>query len=170
MAKRKIIEIKENGEINALIDRRGNKERKRSISDLDKKNGYYHVNLSIHGKMIKALAHRVTWTYFKGRIPEGYQINHKDGNKGNNDINNLEIVTASENVLHARDVLKTFQDWRGEKNYRAKLTLKEARSIRRMRKKSLKVSEILKKINYKVSKAQIHNIINNKFWKEDELV
>lgn len=38
---------------------------------------------------------------FIGEIPEGMVINHKDGNKHNNNIENLEIITNIENIHHA---------------------------------------------------------------------
>ena len=39
-----------------------------------------------------AVMHRFVWTYINGPIPEGYVIHHKDGNKLNNDISNLELL------------------------------------------------------------------------------
>jgi hypothetical protein len=50
--------------------------------------------------------HRVVYELFVGEIPEGLHINHKDGNKANNHVGNLEVVSASENAIHARRVLK----------------------------------------------------------------
>ena len=41
--------------------------------------------------------HRLTWEAFNGPIPEGLQINHKDENKSNNSLVNLELVTPSQN-------------------------------------------------------------------------
>ena len=38
---------------------------------------------------------------FIGLIPEGMEVNHKNGIKTDNSIDNLEIVTPSENTLHA---------------------------------------------------------------------
>lgn len=38
---------------------------------------------------------------FCGPIPEGMVINHKDGNKRNNALTNLELTTESKNQLHA---------------------------------------------------------------------
>jgi hypothetical protein len=46
-------------------------------------------------------AHRMVWEAVHGPIPEGLQINHKNGVKTDNRIENLELVTASENTAHA---------------------------------------------------------------------
>ena len=44
----------------------------------------------------------ITMTFF-GECPEGKEVNHKDGNKLNNYITNLEYVTRLENVKHCHD-------------------------------------------------------------------
>jgi DNA-binding transcriptional regulator YiaG len=40
--------------------------------------------------------------FFHGEVPEGLVINHKDGDKTNNRISNLEAVTPYENAVHGR--------------------------------------------------------------------
>lgn len=40
--------------------------------------------------------HRYVWEKENGQIPEGYEIHHRDGNKSNNHISNLELLTAKE--------------------------------------------------------------------------
>ena len=47
------------------------------------------------------LVHRMVWQAFIGEIPYKLQINHMDGKKDNNNLTNLEVVTASENQRHA---------------------------------------------------------------------
>ena len=42
------------------------------------------------------MLHRMVFIHYNGEIPRGYCIHHKDGNKGNNDISNLECVKRSE--------------------------------------------------------------------------
>lgn len=63
--------------------------------------GYAVVSSSVMGKTDSV--HRVVFKTFVGEIPDKLQINHIDGNKLNNHITNLEVVTASENVRHAFD-------------------------------------------------------------------
>lgn len=46
-------------------------------------------------------AHRMIWESVHGPIPSGLQINHINGIKSDNRIANLELVTPSENGLHA---------------------------------------------------------------------
>lgn len=48
-----------------------------------------------------AVVHRMIWEHVHGPIPDGMQINHINGNKSDNRIQNLELVTQSENALHA---------------------------------------------------------------------
>lgn len=66
--------------------------------------GYQNVHLS--GKT--CYLHRIVAGSFWDDDPAGYDINHLDGNKQNNDIRNLEICTRQENIIHAfRTGLKT---------------------------------------------------------------
>ena len=46
--------------------------------------GYRYVSVTVDRKQIAVPAHRVVWTALNGPIPEGLEINHKDGNKANN--------------------------------------------------------------------------------------
>ena len=45
-------------------------------------------------------AHRLIWLYHNGSIDENLQIDHIDGNKNNNSIENLRLITAQENCYN----------------------------------------------------------------------
>lgn len=45
--------------------------------------------------------HRIVWEAFNGEIPKGYQIDHLDANPSNNALDNLALVTGSENCKKA---------------------------------------------------------------------
>lgn len=53
-------------------------------------------------------AHRLVWETFNGVIPKGMDVDHKDGNKHNNRLENLQLLTRKENILkwHRVDKLK----------------------------------------------------------------
>lgn len=46
----------------------------------------------------RVLVHRLIYETFKGRIPKGMQVDHIDGDKQNNALNNLQILTPEENI------------------------------------------------------------------------
>lgn len=46
----------------------------------------------------KKLVHRLVWQAFNGKIPQKLQVDHIDANKQNNRLDNLQLLTPSENV------------------------------------------------------------------------
>ncbi|MED1287338.1 HNH endonuclease [Bacillus mycoides] len=68
--------------------------------------GYERINLMKHRKLKQVFVHRLVAEAFIEVIKEGLYVNHIDGNKTNNRVENLEIVTQRENVRHSIDVLK----------------------------------------------------------------
>lgn len=68
----------------------------------DKGDGYMTVNLYKAGERHRAhLVHRLVATHFMPTDDTSLVVNHKDGNKENNDVSNLEWVTRKENIRHA---------------------------------------------------------------------
>ncbi len=65
-------------------------------------NGYQYVNLTNNGVHQKRYIHRLVLTAFIGEVP-GMECNHKNGNKLDNRVSNLEWVTHSQNARHAHD-------------------------------------------------------------------
>ena len=63
--------------------------------------GYYRTDLYADGKRTTKRIHRIVGEAFISNPSNKSQINHKDGNKLNNRIDNLEWVTPSENMIHA---------------------------------------------------------------------
>lgn len=64
--------------------------------------GYPIVVISnLQHKRVTTTIHRLVAKYFCEGYQEGLVVNHKDGNKLNNDYTNLEWISQSENVKHA---------------------------------------------------------------------
>jgi hypothetical protein len=63
--------------------------------------GYFAIGLRINNKTSTAFIHRLVATRFLVCLCETFVVNHKDGNKTNNNIGNLEWVSRSENGKHS---------------------------------------------------------------------
>ena len=55
---------------------------------------------------IDKFVHRVVYETFIGKIPHGKVINHINGNKQDNSLQNLEAISPSDNRLHSIETLK----------------------------------------------------------------
>lgn len=107
-----------------VISKKTNKPRAFGVS----RGGYYFVTYTSPTGTKNKHVHRLVAESFIGQIPEGYCVNHKDGNKKNNRLENLEIVTFSENIRHAvRTGLKCGDA--GESNSMSKLSNDEATQL-----------------------------------------
>lgn len=96
--------------------------------------GYLQVRAMYDKKRSNALAHRLIYLHFHGPIPDGMTVNHKNGIKNDNRPSNLELMTDSEQQMHARRILKVGRlDQSGERNAMAKLTLENVKEIRQRR-------------------------------------
>lgn len=89
---------------NYAIDSQGmvwNIKRSKSISRFKDNTGYYQSELSRDGKKYKRRIHSLMAQTYLTKPFEKACVNHKDGNKLNNEISNLEYVSNSENTRHA---------------------------------------------------------------------
>ncbi len=91
------------------------------------RNGYYMTSGQYENKMYYFMEHRVVWVWNNGPIPAGYVINHKDYNRANNRLENLELMTQKENTEYSRP---NFNPKRGENNKNAKFSDRQASAIR----------------------------------------
>lgn len=64
----------------------------------DSNHYYLKVNLYKNGVGKPFYIHRLVYETFVGEIPEGMQVNHIDENKENNRVDNLNLMTPSQNI------------------------------------------------------------------------
>jgi hypothetical protein len=65
--------------------------------------GYYRVTVTPEGRgRTSNVAHHIVWWLHGQEIPEGYEIDHKDGDEGNNRFSNLRAVTKAVNGRNKR--------------------------------------------------------------------
>ena len=122
--------------------------------------GYW---LSVKQHTAARLTHRLVADAFLGPIPDGIQVNHKDGDKENCHVSNLEIVTNSENRIHSYRVLGIKPNaGRGVRNANARINQSQADEIRALHVKG--ESYRLLGIRFGVSKQSIASIIKRKTW------
>lgn len=104
------------------------KEKIRSLSLT--KDGYVKLRLSYCGKDVTKKVHRLVAEAFIPNVEHKETVNHKDGNKLNNCVNNLEWADRSEQMYHAyKHALK--KPTKGTENVQSKLTEEQVKEIRK---------------------------------------
>lgn len=126
--------------------------------------GYPCVDLRIGGKKVKGLIHRLVAEAFIPNPENKPCVNHRDGNKLNNHVSNLEWCTYSENMKHAVALgLNANPAFSGEKHPMHKLTADNVRRIRFLHEGGVPSPDIAREFG--ITKEQVYNIIKGKHWK-----
>jgi hypothetical protein len=126
------------------------------------KSGYVHVVICINKLNKTVKVHRLVALAFIQNTENKHSVNHINGIKYDNRVENLEWVTHSENIIHAyKTGLK--KGIRGNKSHLSKLTIKEVEKIRLIHSEG-KISQ--KKIGemFNISQAQVYRIIKKINW------
>lgn len=118
-----------------------------------------YLSVKIHG--ITKQVHSLVNFAFRGKISRGHHIDHIDGNKLNNRLNNLEEVTHSENIRRAYSL--GLRCSKGDRSNRAILCSREIPKIKQMREKGFTNKEIASK--YGVHLSTISKVITGVNWK-----
>lgn len=123
-----------------------NSETGKVLSQRKASNGYLRVNLRKgnikYEKPHVASVHRLVAEAFLERIPGKDYVNHKDLNKENNNVKNLEWCTAKENSQH---VYLNDADYRKKCNDNLKISHERAKQRIRVEKDGVFVGEFLGK-------------------------
>ena len=127
----------------------------RMLSGSIHKDGYIFVN--IRGK--KYAKHRVVAEAFIPNPENKPFVNHIDGNKQNNRVDNLEWCTQSENIKHAHE---TDLQPKGLPTYKGKFTLEQREEIKRLYDSGMFSRRQLAE-RFGVSHTCINDIINDKY-------
>lgn len=123
--------------------------------------GYPRYTLSNNSITKRIFAHRIVADLYVPNPENKSFVNHKDGNKQNNNYNNLEWVTTSENNHHAYAIgLKTQN---GEANHRHKYKECTIDVMHKLKKFGLSIDEI--SVHMQIDKAYIRRVLNGNRWR-----
>lgn len=169
-----IYQISNNGEVKSLERKTFNNGTKTENIIKEKilkkpldKDGYIIYCLFKNNKRFSLKAHRLVAIEFIDNPQNKPQVNHKNGIKTDNSVDNLEWVTAKENSVHATQLGLNYQ-LGGELHHMSKLTAKQINEIFDFYlNKNITQKEIAR--IYNVSQTQINRILNKKRWKDYDI-
>ena len=119
------------------------------------RNGYYNVCIrNNEGKQIYPLVHRLVAKVYIPNPNNLPQVNHIDGNKGNNKVENLEWCTPSQNKLHSYNVLGA------QPHNKMNFTIVDNETGKVI--KNVTKTELQNKNTFNFSFEYLENILNNK--------
>lgn len=139
-----------------------NMETKRILSQYVDKDGYLHSTIILDGHQYHSGVHRLVAIAFIPNPENKPQVNHKNGVKYINVLDNLEWATSSENVKHAFDTGLKFSKL-GEDNSLSVYTEKQIRKVCKLLEQGMSNKEISKQTG--VERKYITDIKKGRRWK-----
>ena len=155
-------EISNQGRVKHLtyIDSNGTIRKERILVGSLHNDGYVFISICLGNQKYKQIPkHRLVAETWLDNLYDYPEVNHKDGNKQNNSVDNLEWTTSSNNQQHA---VNNHLQPTTITTYKGKLSKQDRETIiRRYNEEDISRRELAKE--YQVSHTTISAIINNKY-------
>lgn len=136
-----------------------NKKTGKILGDRFDKDGYLDVYLyDDSGNGSNKKVHRLVANAFLAENTDRLYVNHKNGIKTDNYVENLEWCTSSENTIHAYNSGLLKANTLPAIKSRTKISERDEIEIRKMREKGMLLKDIAQMFNISVSTASYHSI------------
>lgn len=133
----------------------------KALSQATTQDGYMQVKLRLSDGSDRSVSvHRLVAEAFIPNPDYRPQVNHKDSNRKNNTVENLEWCTAQENVKHSYE--HGLNSNAGEKHPRSVLTAEEVMKIRELWQGGMSVINIGIKLNFK--RSTVSKVVHGSNW------
>jgi len=142
-------------------NKNGYRETKTRLLVLNNNNGYKYVCFVKDGQKKNYLVHRLVALAFLENTNNYQEVNHKDGNRGNNNVENLEWCTRQQNIDHSWE--KGLTKCIGEGHHNSIFTEDLVREIRAKYDTKMYSYSMLGKM-YGINKFTIRNVIKRYTW------
>lgn len=141
-----------------------NEKEKRELHPVPnkKRRGYFYISLQQDGRRENMLLSRLVAKHFLRNPNNLPQVNHINGNKSNNRIDNLEWITAKDNILHAITTGLAPRALRGNQLPMTKTNEKDVKHIRQLALDGYLHKDIAKK--FKLGVSTVTHIVNRTRW------
>jgi hypothetical protein len=113
-----------------LIYRYDSKKDKLILCKLTPNIDGYLVLMLKKPKSTNVRVHRIIYETFIGEIPDGYEIDHVDTHKDNNSLDNLKLVTHTENMNNCLTLKHISKSLKGNTNAKGKPTSEFGRKFK----------------------------------------
>lgn len=130
----------------------------------DQERLYRYCSYYKDGKQKFIAVHRLMWLYFKGNIPKGYVIDHINNNSLDNRLENLQLLTRSENTQKSAVGRNQLYYQLGPEEYAKRQQARREKKMQVLENKKRYLTDKIKKLRDRINRqASLSNKLVNQY-------